>query len=175
MTRCFGALLLLSACGSADRGGTHTGDSPSTKNDPCAPAVEIGTGEQFFVGLTPGDPLMMVHGPQGGWHMLAGVRITGTAPEVHIKYEIVHQPTGLVVSDNSYNLALLMDQDCSGTFVGMYGYLDVSGLVDGELNTPPELIAGDNMILRMDVQDFNFVKTSGELMVTAALDPVDQR
>jgi len=163
-------LLVATACGGDDKG-KHTGEPGGT--DPCAPAVEIGTGEAFFVDLPSGSALTMVHGPQGGWHMLASVRVTGTRPEVHIQYEIEHRETGAIISDNSYNLALLMDEECSGTYVGMYGYLDVSSLAQAELNTPPELLDGDDLILRMDVQDFDFVEALGEVQVVAAKDPTD--
>jgi hypothetical protein len=163
-------ILLACACGTPGDG--HTGDSAEV-TDPCAPAVEIGTGEDIFVDLADGAPLMMVHGPQGGWHMLASVRVTGTLPEVHIQYEIEHEPSGVTVSNNSYNLALLMEEGCSGTYVGMYGYLGVGVLEEGEFNTPPELLDGDTLILRMDVQDIDFVKALGELRVIAVRDPAD--
>jgi len=133
----------------------------------------IGTGEEQFVDLPSGSLLTMVHGPQGGWHMLASVRVAGTAPEVHIQYEIVHQDTGVRVSDNSYNLALTMEDDCSGVYVGMYGFLTVQELVDGEADTPPEILDGDALLLRMEVQDVDFVQALGQVQVTAARDEAD--
>ncbi len=175
MKRCLSLLLLIIAgCGPGDHRGRHTGEA-TIPDDPCAPKVEIGTGDQFFVPLAEGSQLMMISGPQGGWHMLGSVRVTGTGPEVHIQYEIVHKQTGAIISNNSYNLALLMDEECSGTFVGMYGYLGVEELAQGEADTPPEVLAGDTLVLRMHVQDYDFVEVEGKVEVTAMLDPKDMR
>ena len=135
--------------------------------------MEIGTGEDEFVELADHAPLTMVHGPQGGWHMLASVRVSGTQPEVHIQYEIIHPESGVRVSDNSYNLALRMEDACVGSYVGMYGYLSVQALVEGELDTPPEILDGDSLILRMEVQDVDFNQAAAEAPVTAVRDAVD--
>jgi hypothetical protein len=56
-------LLLLTACG--------TGLDPS---------VEIGTGEIEFVSVDDGDTLQIIQGPQGGFHLLASLRVHGIAP-----------------------------------------------------------------------------------------------
>ena len=35
----------------------------------------IGTGEYAWESISTGDEITMVHGPQGGWHILGSVRI----------------------------------------------------------------------------------------------------
>lgn len=45
-----------------------------------APGLEIGTGEIAFVPLTDGDTLQIIQGPQGGFHLLASLRVHGIAP-----------------------------------------------------------------------------------------------
>jgi len=163
----------LVGCGGSVDGVTKAPQDTGSTDIGCAPEVVIGTGEDAFLELPSGSELTMIHGPQGGWHMLASVRVAGTSPEVHIQYEIVHEETGSLVSNNSYNLALQMEDDCRGAYVGMYGILDIGPLVEGDLDTPPEILDGDLLRIRMDVQDVDFVQISGEVQVVAARDPID--
>lgn len=46
-----------------------------------APWVEVGTGLDELRVLRDGDPLEIVFGPQGGWHVDLGVRFAGLSPE----------------------------------------------------------------------------------------------
>ncbi len=41
--------------------------------------VEVGSGEDDFAQLEEGDPLELVYGSQGGYHVWGGVRATGVA------------------------------------------------------------------------------------------------
>ena len=41
------------------------------------PAVELGTGEIAFEALEDGDSIYVIHGPQGGYHLLASLRVAG--------------------------------------------------------------------------------------------------
>jgi len=43
------------------------------------PALEIGTGEIEFLSLEGGDTLQIIQGPQGGFHLLASLRVHGIA------------------------------------------------------------------------------------------------
>lgn len=164
---------LLCACVPDDGSPVERPDRVDTALDPCPPAVEIGTGDEQWEDIATDAPLTMIHGPQGGWHMLASVRIGGAAPEVHVRYQILHPASGTLVSNNSYNLALAMEDDCEGTYSGMYGYLDVTALEDGELNTPPELLAGESLVIRMEVDDALGHAATAEKTVTAVADPKD--
>ena len=44
------------------------------------PAIELGTGEAEFQDLVDGDDLIVIRGPQGGYHFLGSVRIAGIDP-----------------------------------------------------------------------------------------------
>jgi hypothetical protein len=171
-------LLLLLACtgtnGSDSVGGCATsGDlSPTCPCDD--PSVEIGTGTKAFQAVSEGGEATMVHGPQGGWHVLAAAQFENLAPIVSIHYTITVVSSGTVVSDNSYRVQMVADGDCTGYFPNMYGYLDVTELADGDLDTPPETLAGQDLLLSMEVEDTDDRTATDTLTVVAALDPVDE-
>jgi hypothetical protein len=138
-----------------------------------APSAEIGGGAYAFEPLAPGDPLVMVHGPQGGWHVLASLRLRSTLDIVDVAYAIDVLPDGPRVSDQAYRVQLVPDGACAGTYPGMYGYLDVSGLADGEADTPPELLGGRALRLTLAATDAEGRVATATLDGVAALDPID--
>jgi hypothetical protein len=77
-----------------------------------------------------GDGAVMVHGPQGGWHVEASMRVTNTVPIVAIRYTI--EAEGARISDNNYRVQILQDGPCTGYYPGMYGYLNVTALAVGD-------------------------------------------
>ena len=91
-----------------------------------------------------------------------------------------------MVSDNNYRLAVISDGECAGYYPGMYGYLSVSELYDGDLDTPPELLGGDVLKMTISVNDcLTWMEDAGdcvreqrwatqEVEVMAVLDPIDQ-
>lgn len=80
---------LLVACGSGDDDGTLDGGAARDAGivadaGPTAPSVQIGTGQDSFVGLDDGDTVELVSGPQasgrfGGHHIWSAMRIRGIA------------------------------------------------------------------------------------------------
>ncbi len=136
-------------------------------------AVEVGSGDTTYEALAEGSALTMVHGPQGGWHMLGGARFSNLYEIVSIHYTIEIAADGTVISDNNYRVQMVMDGECTGFYPGMYGYLDVTALEDGAADTPPELLGGVGLILRMEVTDLEGRITADTLGVVAALDPAD--
>lgn len=140
----------------------------------CAPAsAEIGGGERAFEPLDEGDALTMVHGPQGGWHVLASLRVRHTLDIVDIAYTIDVVPDGPRVSEQPYRVQLVDEGDCAGVYPGLYGYLDVTALVDGESDTPPELLAGRTLRLTLSATDAEGRTASDTLEGIATLDPID--
>jgi hypothetical protein len=137
------------------------------------PRVEIGTGEVEFRPLLEMDPVVMVHGPQGGWHMLGSVRVHSVDHIIEVQYTIHDELSGVRVSNNIYRVAVVQDRICSGFYPGMYGYLDVVELVSVELDTPPELIDGHTLIMTMSIEDYVGRKATQELRVVAKRDPSD--
>ncbi len=161
------AVLLLSLCGC---------DASGTDRSACfvdEPVLSIGTGDEEWVELAEGDPVTMAHGPQGGWHILGSARVDNTDQVVSIDYSVAVESTGEVVADNSYRVALVLDEECSGYFPGMYAYLHVEDIAQGEEDTPPELLADQDLVLRMEVVDTAERSIAGDLTVVAVRDPVD--
>lgn len=172
--------LALAACTSCDglpgHDSTACADTASVLPSSCAcdvPTVEIGGGDIAFVEASDGMPATMVHGPQGGWHLLGSARMVNFAPIVTIHYTVTAVALGTVVSDNTYRVQMVAESDCTGFYPGMYGYLDVTDLASGEVDTPPEVLAGQQLVLRMDVTDTEGRLAEDELVVIAALDEAD--
>lgn len=65
--RALGLVAALAACGGGD-------------DDGGPPTAEVGTGQDGFVALADGDPIAVIQGPQGGFHVLGSVRVTGLVP-----------------------------------------------------------------------------------------------
>ena len=172
-------LLFLFAC---------TADIDDTAEQLCtdlAPSLIVGTGEREFETLDEGEEVIMVHGPQGGWHMLGSIQLFNTFPIVEIDFTITDIASGVVVSSNYYRVGLLMEDDCDGYYPGMYGYINVQDLAQGELDTPPELLGGHELVMEMKANDCTESQneqgicvredrwSTNTIHVTAALDPID--
>ncbi len=154
------------------------GDVLDDTGDPIEPtvAVTIGGGESSWEPLDDGSELTMVHGPQGGWHMLGSVRTQGMDAIIAVEYVITaDEHDGAVISDNFYRVQSLTDPDDETvhTYPGMYGYLTVDELADGELDTPPELLSWQDVTLTMTVTDDSGRTASDTLQVVAAPDEED--
>ena len=146
------------------------------KNDPCleqAPTAEIGTGETQWIDLADGDGVTMVHGPQGGWHILASARVAHMGRNVQIQTTIVDIQSEATVADNTYDVALQMDSDCGGHYTGMYAYLDVSELAQGEQDTPPEILAYNELLMTMTVFGPDDRVVEEQTTILALPDPID--
>jgi hypothetical protein len=137
------------------------------------PMVEIGTGDEVFEPLAVGAPLTMVHGPQGGWHLLVSSRVSYTTESVDIDLIVTDVPSSVEVSNGLYEVFLQAEDECTGTFPGMYAFLGVGGLAEGELNTPPELLAGHELTVEMAIEDSEGRAAAAEKTVIAELDPMD--
>lgn len=158
-------LLLLLACAPTP--------APDDSAPPAALEVQIGTGATAWEPLEALDPLTMVHGPQGGWHLLGSVWVHNWDGEAEVHFTVTTEE-GVRVADNLYRVFLYLDGQGGGQFPGMYAYLSVAELAQGEADTPPELLAGQPLTLHMDVGAPGGASGSHTLVVTAALDPADQ-
>ena len=145
-------------------------------SNPCfdaAPWAVIGTGESEWEDLNSGDAVTMVHGPQGGWHILGSAKAGNMGQLVSIHYTIHDVASGARIANNTYTLALKMDDECSGHFPGMYAYLNVSTLKTGDRDTPPELLAYNDLELTMDITNEYGMSISETVQVIAVPDPQD--
>jgi hypothetical protein len=70
-------LALTLACASEADPDEQADDTSIDPNDPCKPgglpSLEIGQGETAFAPLEPGSTLELIHGPQGGVHVLVAL------------------------------------------------------------------------------------------------------
>ena len=162
--------------GGDDTGTVHTGDDTGRKDVPCEaapPSVEIGTGDTTFESLVEAEPVVMVHGPQGGWHMLGSVRTHNMHNIIEVHYTVTDMESGVRVSDNNYRVAVVQDGECTGYYPGMYGYIDVAELVTEFATRPPEVLGYHIVELRMAVKDYEGREAEASILVTAQPDPAD--
>lgn len=87
-------LLLLGSCD----GPAITELDAGPPEDGGSPRLEVGTGESTFVALNDGDPVELVHGPQGGYHVLVAVRATSLAATVGYAYEVRDEADAVVLT-----------------------------------------------------------------------------
>jgi len=115
----------------------------------------------------------MVHGPQGGWHMLGSVRTHSMHNVIEVHFTVTDVESSVVVADNRYRVAVVEDAECTGYYPGMYGYLDVSDLVTEHATRPPEVLGYKIVQITMEVVDYEGRTVTETLMVTAQPDPID--
>ncbi|MCC7541237.1 MAG: hypothetical protein IT379_33780 [Deltaproteobacteria bacterium] len=71
-------------------GGEPPGDARQDTGDPDGPALEVGTGGTVYERVEDGGAVELVHGPQGGWHILLAARFRGMDPEgVLLSYQVL--------------------------------------------------------------------------------------
>jgi hypothetical protein len=157
--------------------GAHTSVEDTAPPSPCElpPAVLLGTGATEWVALGSGDPVTLVHGGQGGWHVDVSGWMTGSAPEVAIAPTVRQTSTGLALAgDQDPTFVALAEYDpsvCEGVFIGNRAFLD---------DQPTNLAA----ICALEGEPLEVCVTVTQLVdgrealacgaAVAALDPVDQ-
>lgn len=67
---------MMAACGT---NGKELDDVVAVPSTPETLVVEVGTGEFDFQELAPGDPVRLVYGAQGGYHMWTAIRVHDAA------------------------------------------------------------------------------------------------
>ncbi len=137
-----------------------------------APSLDIGDGNELFVPLNPGQEVVLVHGPQGGWHVLASAVVHNTDTIVRLDYTIDVLPDLTRVSTSLLNVMLANWSDCQGSYWNLLGILDVSALAVGEADTP-EVLVGRELRLTLSATDGEGRVAASSVDVVAAADPSD--
>jgi hypothetical protein len=137
------------------------------------PEIAIGTGYSEFEALEDGDGVVMVYGPQGGWHIWGSIRASNTRNVIKIRFTAEDLETGVQVVDVTNQVALAMESECTGVYTGIYGFLDILPLSEGDLDTPPELLCMNELALRMTVSDSGGRVIQESLQLLALPDDVD--
>ncbi|MSQ02648.1 MAG: hypothetical protein EXR71_12290 [Myxococcales bacterium] len=129
----------------------------------------------IWVEMPEGSEQIMVHGPQGGWHILGAADVRHAGQIVGLQYAITWPARDVRLSYGNFKVMLVPHDDgCGGTYAGMLGVLDVADVKSGDADTPPELLAGETLLVTMDAEDLSGRTAHHELSVIAALDPADK-
>jgi hypothetical protein len=199
--------LLLTACsgGKGDgTSGTDTGDGPTAPGDDdddvtgdddddvtgtdtdvvhaChsePQQLTIGSGAGLFSPLSAGDPVVLVHGPQGGWHIDIGGAVSGFSDLVEVAALVTVVGEGRTIAGEGQQpsrIALVgwSESSCSGEFYDIRAFVDDDGIDTLEEVCP---LAGVDLQIDLTVSDLTdpTVSVTETLQVTAALDPVDEQ
>ncbi len=172
------ALAILVGCtgGNGGNGGDDSGEDDGCIED--APSFELGTGDFDYLAISPGDPLTMWHGPQGGWHFDAGGQVSGSSLELTILPTVTLTGSGLqLAGDQDTWFAALEEyvpETCVGYFWGKRAFIDdhLPGIDYQEFICSLE---GEEVEMCVEIRDVETSGTSTECEVgIAVLDPADE-
>ncbi len=160
--------LWLLACAEVEPGSSAR--PPEASDAPEAPeaelALEIGAGAEGWEPLAPGDPVVVVGGPQGAWHVDVAGHVANASQEVAVE-PVLTWLDGSPVSGSSVAYVALADYDdpsASGEFFGVRAFLGDADAVCGELD-------GQALLLTVTVSDLvDGCSVTETLEVVAALD-----
>ena len=143
--------------------------------DPCdALAVEVGTGVDRFEPLEPGTDVEIVHGSQGGWHVLGAVRTWGLADVVRLTYTIERASDGALLSDNLFTVVSQPTPGaCSREFSGLFGVLSIAAIPHEDTDTPASLLDGERLRLVIAAEDDATQASDDVTVVARDLEAVD--
>jgi hypothetical protein len=166
--------------------GCSGGDGTTKGSDSGEPAgctaqdltVEVGTGELEYEPLEDGDPVTLVYGPQGGWHIWFSVLTHFSESEVKLLPVVTETEMGVTVTpEDQQELFVALEYDepaCEGRIAGQRAFVDASR------DTGPSdidficALEGRTLEMTVTATDILSGRTSTDTVnVTAALDPVD--
>lgn len=176
------ALLAVGGCGGLV-GGTDKGTVEPETCEGTEPTITVGTGQYGYEALEDGDPVVVVNGPQGGWHVWTSAIVTASSSTltVHTTLEAPgfaqHSLAGSddvpwVVDLSAPGVGSWDEGTCSGELYGQYtlvndavppggSYLDfICGLEGRELVlggtiTDGDVEAGDSVQVRAQLDPAN--------------------
>ncbi len=126
-----------------DSGPTSTGDTSTLPT--CSPSVELGTGELAFESLD--GTIDMIHGPQGGWHVVTAVRLCDLGDSATVSFLATRVDDDLAVGGSgTVQRLLLPDGPCCHVAVDVFTYLLVPGY-----DVPPDALHDQAVRLDVDV------------------------
>ena len=158
----------------ADTDFAPTGADSDTDLGCGEPQVELGEGYDQHGALQPGDPVVMVHGPQGGWHIDVSLRVTAFGEAVGISPLVTVIETGeqLAGDQTTDYVTLHPVSECTGETTGLRAFLDDPGDIDQERICA---LSGVGLRLSATVSDLStYEMLEASVDVTAKLDPTDE-
>lgn len=174
---------LLFACTQPDDTGCpqiENGTQVGAFDPACAceePALSIGTTvleEQgglptLVYAPVPDGRVQMVHGPQGGWHVSAGLWITGTRSIVTLETRMLYGATEVSPPSLAY-VQLVDEPECAGSFPGLTLYLFTE---EGFGDVVPKILACEPVEVEVCVSDSSGQRVCQTDTWTLLPDPVD--
>ncbi len=153
----------------------ETGDTATV--DPCAAlTLEVGNGADEHLPLSPGDPVRVVSGAQGGWHIDVSGILTGTTSIVSVHPTVTRVSDGLQLAGEQPPafLALVPSGECGGEFREVRAFID-----DHQPVEPYEdficTLGGEELEIEVEVVDIKAtdVTITETIRVLATSDPAD--
>lgn len=138
--------------------------------------LSIGSGAGLYAPLSSGDPVVLVHGPQGGWHIDLGGSVSGFSDLIEIAgYVTVVGGATIAGQDQQPSRVALVgwsDTTCTGEFYDIRAFVDDEGI-----NTLDYICGLETQPLEIEITVTDLIDPSRAvtetLLVEAALDPVD--
>lgn len=118
----------------------------------CPIYLAIGDGESPFQERVPGEEAVIVHGPQGGFHIETSLRGEGLSSPWEVAIEVLYGDPPLVISEAALSLApsIVPGEPCAAVLPRTLAILDVHEITD---DTPAELLDGEPIRIEAHVID----------------------
>ncbi len=143
--------------------------------DPCeAPSVELGEGTYDHRRLRDGDAVVMVHGPQGGWHIDLSFESTGLGQTVRLESRVVRRDQEVQVGGEqpASVVSLATTDSCALRYVGLRVFLDDVEAIDQAYICGMDQVELDLWLGVTDVR--TEVTAEASVRAVAQLDPLDR-
>ncbi|MFT5583117.1 MAG: hypothetical protein ACI9VR_000695 [Cognaticolwellia sp.] len=178
-----GMLFLLLACSKPTDTGcpqVENGTQVGSFDAACAceePSLMVGTTVIEDLGGTPvlayapvsDGQIPMVHGVQGGWHVTAGMWLTGTRSIVTLQTRVMFGSTEVSPWSEAY-VQLVDEEGCAGSFPGLTLYLFTEEAL-GDI--VPKVLACQDVVVEICAQDSGGRDLCSTETWTLLPDPVD--
>lgn len=88
------------------------GPSPSDAATPgdapiVDPSLDLGTGQSAWEPIADGDPVELIHGPQGGYHVFARIREERLGGDIQVTFRVTPAEGGSPINDPSDRIHLI--------------------------------------------------------------------
>ena len=136
-----GALTLLSCGSGGSDSAPPASDLAPVPSTPPTLQVDVGTGTSDFVELAEGDPVDLIHGSQGGYHVWTAIRIHDErVPDVQVNLTTRLENGAPAGPASRMVAALSAPRDGARTAAGLRNFV-----------TSPQLLNGQRFVLRVEV------------------------
>lgn len=127
-----GLAVILAACGPT--AGRDAGIDVCDATSSAGMELEVGAGESRFTAVREGEPLAIIHGPQGGAHLWTAVRVRGATEPTEIRLAVRSPDGAQQHGPLSFVIVTLGPEDASGwrERAGLFNFLDDPEAAEGQ-------------------------------------------